>query len=517
MWTINEHGRLTDEIESLRREPLPGSDVFLTIDASIQMIAEMALRDAGVGRGAIVVMDPNTGEVLAMASTPSYDPSIFIPPMDAAAMDYMFNDPTGSQLPYALRADLPGSTFKLMTAIAGSMAGMDGRSYNCSGNVDYGRPMACWIFRQKGGAHGSLNLAGGIKNSCNCYFFQLGNDSNIERINEAASYFGFGAPDAKGSSGIELPPGIEANGYVGTKAWKLSTNQGGWTKSDTANISIGQGYMGASPLQICMLGAAIANGGKIYQPTLIHHFVDHDYDRDGLRRDTITDFKPRLRADLLEHGVKKKDMDNMREGMREVVNDRGGTGGGAKSAMWVIAGKTGTAQKKRFDKEKKAVVIDNRTLFMSFAPYDAPTLAVSVMVLNGESGGKTAAPIAKRVIEQTLSMRAGNYRPVVHALEPAKGNFNKIDQVVYPGDSVPDISGDEEMAEEEDMEYSTDTGPAAGMPELAVAPPPPTPRAEIVPEDDARNTILQKLQPVQFRLKTDPLNPPASPTPEEER
>lgn len=512
IWLKNEHGRLTDEIEELRRDPLPGADVFLTLDARIQMIAEMALREAvdenghRVGRAAAVVMDPNTGEILAMASVPSYDPSIFIPPQDPAMIKAVFEDPMGAALPVALRADAPGSTFKLLTAIAGSMAGKGG-SYNCPGFIDYGRPIACWIYRQKKGSHGTLDLANGIKNSCNCYFFRMGNEAGIDRINEAAGFFGFGTPDAPGHSGVELPSGVEANGYVGSKAWWAAQGRGPWTPSETAYISIGQGTMAATPLQICMIGAAIASGGKVYQPTLVHHSEEWQYDRDGQRKKIITDFTKKLRADLLQHGVRKRDIENMREGMRRVVNDKGGTGKNAMSTMCVIAGKTGTAQKDRWDPVTKKKIVDNRTLFMAFAPYEAPKLAVSIMVLNGESGGKTAAPIAKRIIEQTLAMWAGNYNPGVQPLEPAAGNFDKIDQIVYPGDSVPPPPEPGEEGEEAPGEETgEDHEPAAPV---VVKPAAPAPKAEVVvEEDDSKTLTRQILKPVQFRRKTDPPNPP---------
>ncbi len=502
IWLKNEHGRLTDEQESQRRDPLPGADVYLTLDARIQMIAEMALRDAGVGRGAVVVMDPNNGEILGLASVPSYDPSMFIPPQDVAGIEAMYADLTEPVQARALRAEFPGSTFKLMTAIAGSLAGKCG-TYNCPGFIYYGRPIACWLYRQRKGMHGSLDLANGIKNSCNCYFFRLGNAAKIEKINEVAGYFGFGTPEATGSSGIELPLGLEANGYVGNMAY--FAKNGGGRESETAYISIGQGAMAATPMQICMLGAAIANGGKVYQPTLIRREEKFHYNREGNRQKVISEHQPVLRADLLKLGAKQRDIDNMREGMRLVVNSPGGTGRNAASLQWVVAGKTGTAQKDRWDPVSKKWIIDNRTLFMAFAPFEAPKIAVSVFVMNGESGGKTAAPIAKRVIEQTLATMAGNYSPVVHALEPAKGHFGKIDLVVYPGDNVPAPPGPDEegeTAEPADETIAVKAAPVAVLPKDA------PPKAVVVPEEDDTKVLThQTLQPVKFRFKTDPPNP----------
>jgi penicillin-binding protein 2 len=397
-----------------------------------------------------------------------------------------------------------------MAALAGSMAGVDGRTYSCSpGYVSYGRPIACWKYRQFHGDHGGgLALPIAIKFSCNCFFFKLGNDAGIDRINEAASYFGFGDDFLNpGHSGIEVPD-QEYNGYVASKAWWKTHQPGPWTPSETAYISIGQGKMAATPLQICMLGAAIANGGKVYQPTLIDHTEEWQYDRDGQRQKVISKFKGKLRANLLEHGVKKRDMDNMREGMRLVVNAPDGTGKNALSKLWTIAGKTGTAQKK--GEGERRMKDDNRTWFMSFAPFEAPKVAVCVMVVNGKAGGSVPAPIAKRVIEQTLSLFPGNEGkytgsiPKVRPLEPAKGHFNFLEKPAFKDDDANATGGDEEETAAPPDEEE-DTGSAAGLPEPSKPAPP---KAELVPDDDEVVTETNpKLQPVQFRLKNDPPNP----------
>jgi penicillin-binding protein 2 len=276
--------------------------------------------------------------------------------------------------------------------------------------------------------------------------------------------------------------------------------------------------MAATPLQICMLGSAIANGGKVYQPTLIDRLEEWQYDRNGQRQQVITKIPPKLRANLLEHGVKKRDMDNMREGMRLVVNDPKGTGKSAQSKIWTIAGKTGTAQKDRFDENKKKFV-DNRTWFMSFAPYEAPKIAVCVMVVNGKAGGAVPAPIAKRVIEQTLSLfpdNEGKYTgrvPKVQPLEPAKGHFNYLEKPAFKDDDSVTAPDEEEATGEDDD--TADTGPAAGIPEPVTKP---APRAQIVlEEDDKKATTAPKLQPVQFRLKSDPPNPPPAAPPAKAR
>ncbi len=220
-----------------------------------------------------------------------------------------------------------------------------------------------------------------------------------------------------------------------------------------------------------------------------------------------------LRADLLKLGAKQRDLDNMREGMRLVVA-QGGTGTRAASTHWVVAGKTGTAQKERWDPVTKKWIVDNRTLFVAFAPYEAPKIAVSVFVMNGEAGGKTAAPIAKRVIEQTLATMAGTYSPSVHALEPAKGHFDKINEVIYPGENVPAV---EDPAEEGETAEPADEASAAKPAPVAAAVQDAPPKAVIIEEDDTKVLTHQALQPVKFRIKTDPPNPPRQPLPEATR
>jgi penicillin-binding protein 2 len=401
-----------------------------------------------------------------------------------------------------------------MTALAGSLAKVDDKSYNCPGSITYySRPIACWIYRQQHGSHGMLNLVGGIKNSCNCFFFQLGNDAKIERINEVASYFSFGDTYRNaGHTGIEVPD-LESNGFVTSPAALKAQNSATWTKDLTAYVSIGQGPMAATPLQICMLGSAIANGGKVYQPTLIDHIEEWQHDRSGQRQKVISEFKGKLRTNLLEHGIKKRDMDNMREGMRQVVNGERGTGSHAKSKIWTIAGKTGTAQRKgEGDRKTKD---DNRTWFMSFAPYEDPKIAVCVMVVNGKAGGVVAAPIAKRVIEQTLSLFPGNEgkypgrAPKEQPLDPAAGSFRYLEKPDFTDDdSTPANPGEEEEAP--DGEETEDTGPAAGMPEPAR----PAPKAEVIIDDEEDRiaaAMRKPIKPVQFRLKTDPPNSPPPP------
>lgn len=474
----NEHGRLADEIVEHRIDPVPGDDVYLTIDARIQTIAEMALREAmiftkpgantgkvGIGRGAVTVIDPNTGEVLAMASVPSFDPNVFIPFVKSADWNTLMDDPTVPMVSRALGAFPPGSTFKLVTSIAASIEGKANRSYNCSGTVSFGgRPFACWTVKQHQSPHGTLGLADALKNSCNCYFYQCGNAAGIDRIEQVAKVFGIGK-----KLPIELDYAVDD--FMPGQQWWSQKNSGPWTSAKTANVSIGQGEVKATPLEMALIAGAVANNGKSYAPTLVHHKVKHGRNRTGELTETRTEFKPKLQLDFLnmgENSAKAKDMATIREGMWKVVNDKtGSTGRAAKSDFYVTAGKTGTAQKWRVEKEKdkngKEIVkkiVDNHTWFVAFAPYENPKIAVCIVVANGFSGGGTAAPIAKRVIERTLGLGDGRWTQPLHPIEPAKGTFDFMEYVRYPGDSVdPNATPEDDTDTENNGEPGAEADP----------------------------------------------------------
>jgi len=501
IWLKNEHGRLTDEIKEKRRDPLPGADVFLTLDARKQFIAEMALRDSGAGRAAAVILNPNTGEVLALASLPSYDPSIFLPPRDDAALTALYSRESPfppAEFPLALRADAPGSAFKLMTALAAALSGRPIiRPYTCTGALQIGnRSTKCM------GTHGSIDMADAIKRSCNCYFMQLSRAANIENMQKVTRLFHFGQQDAYMNSGIEVPD------LEGAGNGRLYTASGRFSEHETALVGMGQGPISTTPLQMAMLAAAIGNGGKVYQPTLIHHYEEYQYDRDGRRQKLITEFKPRLLADLTQMGVKQKDLAIMQQGMWKVVNDKG-TGARAQSMIWEIAGKTSTAERKGrvWEDGKWVIKPDNRVWFMAYAPAEKPTIAVAVMVINGKAGGRVAAPIAKRIIEQSLGLDNGSYQVSPAALAPAPGSYAHLDEVIFEGDSIPPAA---EEAPETPETAEGEEDPAPPEPVITPAEPAP-PKAQIVPEDDAPVLTSQRLEAVKFRLKTDPPNPPRAP------
>lgn len=400
--------------------PKPGNNVYLTIDARIQYICEDALR--AVPRGAVVVVDPNNGDILAMASVPSYDPNSFIPavsPKDWAALNA---DPAFPMLDRAIDAFPPGSTFKLVTALAGIRKGIGDHLYTCTGSVTYGgRPFHCWIAA-KGGAHGTIGLTEAIKVSCDCFFYQYGNAAGIDAIDETAKMLGMGE-----KSGIDLSD--ESPGVIPSPDWLASHSNGErWSDAQTANSSIGQGYDLVTPLQLAMAYAAVANGGVSYYPRLVRTVVTPDgkpfLDEDG--QPAIPD-EPKIRADLRDQ-FSKQQLDLVRLGLWKVANEAGGTGASARPKNAIIAAKTGTAQAWRPGK-----IEDDISWFCCFAPYDKPRYAICVMVNGGEHGGTVAAPIAARIIDECIAMEKGTFTPDLKPLPPAHSDhpFDLVHEVKY--------------------------------------------------------------------------------------
>jgi penicillin-binding protein 2 len=417
----DQRGRPVGEVSEEYEEPRKGNDVYLTLDARMQIIADKALRDGGVGRGSVVVIDPATGEVLAMASVPSYDQNQFIPSIQESDWMALNESKTVPLLNRAVQGFAPGSTYKIPISFAGCLAGIQKNRFNCSGSVTYGNTsMQCWIQRQNGGSHGTIGLSDAIMKSCNCFFYRYGNAAGIANITKVGKILGVGE-----RTGIELED--EKAGILPNPDWlRANRPTERWSDGYTANTSIGQGMVLASPLQMASVTATVANGGKAWNPHLLKRVMDHDK--------VVIENPPSLRGDLSAN-VTNEEIELIRKGMWKVVNDPGGTGKGARITGVEVAGKTGTAQNWRRN-ERGVKVDDNHTWFISFAPYQNPKFAVCVLVQNGKSGGGCAAPVARRVLEQCLALENGYEVPIV-AMEPATGHFNHVSQVQYADAGVP--------------------------------------------------------------------------------
>jgi len=408
----NAKNQLEGEKEII--QPTPGANVYLTIDARVQYITERALRS--VGRAAAVVVNPNNGQILAMASVPSYDPNKFIPAISArdwAELKDADADPLTNR---AISAFAPGSTYKIATSLAGLTKGLAKAVFTCNGGVTYGNKyMRCWIQSEHGGSHGRQTLTEAIKNSCDAFFYQYGNAAGIEAIDAVGKTLGLGE-----ASGIELTN--EAPGILPSPEWLKTNHNQRWSQGQTANSAIGQGYVLATPLQMAMIAATVANGGVSYQPSIVYQIQEGD--GTAVRRPEI------IRGDLSkENKLTADQIEIVRKGMWRVVNDSG-TGTRAKVPGVTIAGKTGTAQ--AWTEGKK----DDNAWFIAFAPYEHPKLALAVLVQGGKAGGEVAAPIAAKIIEESLALERG-YDPQIKPMDPAVGNFKPVDRVDFKSSTVP--------------------------------------------------------------------------------
>jgi penicillin-binding protein 2 len=425
----------------LREEPpMAGANVNLTIDARIQMIAEEALR--AVGRGAAVVIDPNNGNILAMASVPSFDPNTFIPSIKAKDWETLRKDEANPLINRAVSAFPPGSTFKLVTTLAGLRKGLVGAHFNCGGGISYGDHFFhCWIG-EKGGNHGTLGIMDAIKVSCNSFFYQFGNAAGIEAIDDTGDSLGLGK-----TSGIEITS--ESPGVLPGPDWmRIHYPRERWSQAYTANVSIGQGYDLVTPLQLAMVYATVANGGVSYFPKLVQSVTAADGKPIlNAKGQPVVSSAPRVHADL-RFDFKREHIEVARRGLWKVVNEDGGTGGKARLSGVQVAGKTGTAQAMTEGKK------DTIAWFVCFAPYDSPKYTIAVMVQGGEHGGSVAAPIATRILERTLAMDQGTFDPQVAWLAPARKSnpFQMIPAVEFK-DSSPKLAA----SDEENLDGSTNT------------------------------------------------------------
>lgn len=377
---VNSLGR---EIRSLPvgKRPLPGNALRLTLDLDLQEALEAAFADK---MGSAVFLDPDTGEILAIISKPSFDPNVFARRFSVEEWKELINSETHPLQNRAIQSKFaPGSVFKIVMAIAALESGKatPSRTDFCPGyTVIYGRKFLC---HQEGG-HGTVAMLEAIKKSCNVYFYHLGKDMGIQIISEWAHKLGFGQP-----TGIDLAH--EEGGTVPDDAWKRRTRNEQWYPGETISVSIGQGALEVTPIQMAVFASVIGNGGTFYRP---HLLISREV-RGGVEEAT----KP---PEVLgKVNLKPSTLQVVKEAMWEVVN-QGGTGTKAAIPGKDVCGKTGTAQVVKASagvkSEKLAEAIRDNAWFVGFAPRDHPRIAFAVFVERGGHGGEAAAPIAQTVM-----------------------------------------------------------------------------------------------------------------------
>ena len=444
-------------IEGALREdpPQQGANVFLTIDARIQSITEEALR--AVSRAGAVVVDPNNGNVLAMASVPSFDPNTFIPSIKANDWKALQKDEGDPLINRAISALPPGSTFKLITGLAGlrGTKNLANAHYSCGGGVSYGDHFfACWVAA-KHYTHGNIGLADAIKVSCDSYFYQYGNAAGIQSIDHIGKMLGIGE-----ESGLQLS-GEQSGNMPGPEWMQIHHPQERWSQAQTANVSIGQGYTLVSPLQLAMAYAAIANGGVCYYPRLIDRVLKQDGSPELDEQGNPAAPAPRVRSDLRQE-ISPDQIELVRKGFWKVVNEDGGTGGRARLKDWVVAGKTGTAQASERGHE------ENVAWFACFAPFDHPKYVVVVMVQGASGhGGEVAGPIATRILERTLAEDDGKFDMQVAWLAPAHhaNPLQLIKAVSYSG-SGGNLGGDDEEGADQSQAATVEMASSNASPDV---------------------------------------------------
>ena len=374
---VNALGNIIKVVRIQR--PVKGKDIRLTIDINLQVEAERSLRGKA---GAVVALNPDTGEVLAMASAPSFDPNIFVRGINSGDWRRLVNDPRKPLLNRAIQSRYPpGSTFKIVTAIAALEEGIVTKdtNYYCKGSIYFGRIFRCW----KWGGHGNVNLHKAIVESCDVYFYEIAKKLDVDTLAQYAFGFGLGRP-----TGIELEG--EVSGLVPTSGWKLDVKKEAWYKGETLNTVIGQGYLSATPIQMARLMAAVVNGGRLYESYLL--------------------MRPESKAitESVVH-VSPGNIGFIRKALLDVVKDDGGTGRLAQSDLVAIGGKTGTTQViggvARGDEIPEKY--KDHAWFIGFAPGYDPQIAVAIIIEHGGHGSTGAAPIAKRIIEAYYKDRKG--------------------------------------------------------------------------------------------------------------
>lgn len=348
------------------KEPVSGQDLHLSIDLPLQLACDKLL---GQRRGAVVVMRPRTGEILALVSHPAYDPNIFIRPDFSGRRLSLLSDTVGRPLTDRAISGVypPGSVFKIVTAASAleTKAVGQGVSFSCTGSYRLGRAsFDCW----KAEGHGPQGIVDGMTHSCNVFFYSIGRKAGADAIEAYAKAFGYGR-----ATGIDLPD--EAKGLVPGRGWKRLFRNDDWYDGDTLNYSIGQGYLLVTPLQVAVMTSVIANGGYLERPSIVKKIAEAD----------VVPGKPR------SLGLKESTIRLIKEGMRGVVNAETGTGKRARVEGLVVSGKTGTAQNPQ-----------GRThaWFTGFAPYDDPRACVVVFLEHGGKGGVEPAEIARGVFEE---------------------------------------------------------------------------------------------------------------------
>ena len=391
---VNSRGQEVGVLSATKDDDAhPGNDLRLTIDLDLQMAAEASLGDRP---GAVVALDPRTGEVLVMVSHPSFDPNDFAARIDPQEWDQLTKDPMKPLMNKSIQAQLaPGSVFKIVTATAAleTETVKPDFTVQCAGAVTiYGHLYHDWVFEKHKG-HGTVNIHTAIRESCDVYFYTMGKMLGIEKIDYFAKRLGLGA-----RTGIDLPS--EAPGLIPSPDWVQRVFKRKWWAGETISVATGQGAVMVTPIQLANTIGGIAMGGVFHRP--------HVAFQDQLRAlgDDPPDASPR------DFPLREETIAAVKSGMWGVVNEGGGTGVAARCPGIEISGKTGTAQvvSTALQQSAKKSEFNNTAWFVGYAPPDKPEIVVAALVLRGEHSA-VAVPIARDVIKAYFDKKQGPKPP----------------------------------------------------------------------------------------------------------
>ena len=415
-----EKGRHYMEVNALGYEqrnlkgvaPLPGNDLQLTIDVDLQQAVEKMLLEENKA-GAVVAIEVNSGRLLTLASSPVLELDKFIGGISHKNWNAMLDNTRHPLLNKVVQGQYPpASTYKIVTAIAGLAEGVIDKDtlIYCPGHYKFGnRTYGCW----KRSGHGAVDLKRALAESCDVYFYQVGQRLGVDRLAGYGKRLGFGK-----KTGAEIEH--EKSGLIPTADWKKRRYNKPWHEGETLSVAIGQSFNLVTPIQMAMMTATVANGGTLYKPSLIEMVRDPD-------GGVIEQFTPTVLDRFSGQG---RNMQLVRDSLVEAVNGRHGTGRRAKLDNITVAGKTGTAQVVRLKQYKHLKEEDipykfrDHAWFTCFAPAENPEIAVSVLVEHGLHGGSAAAPLARAVLEKYFGDRLLD--------------TEEISTVILPGQLAPD-------------------------------------------------------------------------------
>ncbi len=440
---VNSVGREVGRLE--QTDAVPGKPIRLTIDYDLQLVAEEAL----VGKkGAVVAIDPKSGEVLAMASQPSYDPNDFAVRISKEEWQDLNEDAERPLLDRAIQAQLaPGSVFKILMATAMLESKAIPADYHvfCPGSAEfYGRVFHDW----KKEGHGDVDLHKAIVHSCDVFFYNVGKQLGIDRISFYGGNLGLGH-----KTGVDLPG--EEPGIMPSESWKEKVFHQKWYPGETISVAIGQGAIAVTPIQLSYMIGGIITGGRFHQPHLL-----------------LSD----KAAPEIDFPISDSTVDTVTEGMFGVVNEPGGTAGASKLPGIELCGKTGSAQvisEQGLKRAGKQAALKDNAWFVGFAPRQNPEIVVAVLVQGGEHGGEAAAPIARNVVKAYYDKKQGRIPPqqlTTQAVPPG-----------IPPSFVANTARNSKPDDGEEETVPTNPDPAPTKPQPVSTTPQPTPAATVNP------------------------------------